>query len=305
MACRTSLPLDRALIARLDSQGLTALDPANPYLATNLFLAKQSEQSAELKGFLKIAGTPAALELRQHTFAPVSVQLYYPAERKYYVLEQNDITWIISGPFPISDEVYKSFPTTALTTALNAPLVEEIALPPTRVKEKAHAALSSIPKQSAAQNLPSAEKPLTTTVAGQRTIPFKSPAPLIPLRRHIEENPEDSDTAMGRMAPAKLTAPAHDEETLNNIIAQYAQHPAEISPKGDLVHHVTSAAETLVTLSRWYTREPQNADTIARINKVKTAQALSPGDTIVIPAYMVKNTSRLTDDALEEIMKIN
>jgi hypothetical protein len=76
---------------------------------------------------------------------------------------------------------------------------------------------------------------------------------------------------------------------------------AEISPKGDLVHYVTFPEETLSLVARWYTFDRNNAEKIGRMNQLPTSAPLSIGDTIIVPAYLLKNRSRLSEEAIKAL----
>ena len=82
-----------------------------------------------------------------------------------------------------------------------------------------------------------------------------------------------------------------------------SQNLAEVSPRGDVVHYVTLQGETISIIARWYTGERNNASKIARLNRMKNADTLQIGDSIVIPSYMVKNKYRLTDTDLANVKK--
>jgi hypothetical protein len=76
---------------------------------------------------------------------------------------------------------------------------------------------------------------------------------------------------------------------------------AEMTPKGDVVHHVTYPGETLSMLARWYTHDRANAGRIARINSITQPDKLNIGDMIVIPSYLVKTKNRLTEEGVQSL----
>ncbi|RIL09841.1 MAG: hypothetical protein DCC75_05645, partial [Proteobacteria bacterium] len=106
-----------------------------------------------------------------------------------------------------------------------------------------------------------------------------------------------------RAHPAAATD-ADESARIQELASKFSGQAAELSPKGDLVHYVTYPGETLSNIARWYTFERDNAARIARINDLKNPDQLSPGDTIVIPAYMLKNKVRLSEQALKELQTI-
>ena len=92
--------------------------------------------------------------------------------------------------------------------------------------------------------------------------------------------------------------------SLDQIIQNNSGHPAEISPKGDLVHYVTFPGETLSMVARWYTRERSNAGSLARINRLRNPDKLSLGDVIVVPSYMLKNPNRMIANAVRDLTQL-
>jgi hypothetical protein len=50
-------------------------------------------------------------------------------------------------------------------------------------------------------------------------------------------------------------------------------------------------------LARWYTFDKTNTARLARMNKLSQSQALTIGDSIIIPSYLVKNKVRLDEIA--------
>jgi len=73
---------------------------------------------------------------------------------------------------------------------------------------------------------------------------------------------------------------------------------AELTSKGDLVHYVTSTDESLRMIAAWYTFDESNIETLRRVNKL--SKTLTPGDSVIIPSYLVKNKTRLSEEAVSE-----
>ena len=65
---------------------------------------------------------------------------------------------------------------------------------------------------------------------------------------------------------------------------------AEITPRGDVVHYVTSSSENIDQIAGWYTDDMTNGEKLLRLNNLQT---LEIGDTVVIPSYMVKRKTRM------------
>ena len=92
-ACSPQLSLDNGLISRLNNRGPGALSPNNPFLAANLLISKEMEDSAELQGFIQHRGAPDALEVEKDIFTPLFLHFYYPENREQYSLEKIEETY--------------------------------------------------------------------------------------------------------------------------------------------------------------------------------------------------------------------
>ncbi|MBX7145264.1 MAG: hypothetical protein K1X79_12490 [Oligoflexia bacterium] len=104
---------------------------------------------------------------------------------------------------------------------------------------------------------------------------------------------------------AAVATSGESEVALVERLSKASSALAEISPRGDIVHYVTSPKETLSIIARWYTGEVDNAGRLASINKLSAStlpdKALSAGDTIIIPSYMAKNKHRLDEKAIDAL----
>lgn len=257
-------PVD-SLVQRLADRGPVPVTKDNPFLAGNLFLDRERERSPELKGFLERRGTPAALEISESFFAPLQVQLYYPAEKEQYTLEPLDSTWAIRGPARLDQEA---------ATALSKLSLSEDASSKKSPTERPRLAPTPLGRSQKIKDEPA-------TGLG-----FKSPA--------IEST---------AAAPAPRFADAASEERaeLESLVRSLGKQEAEISPKGDLVHYVTFPGETLPLIARWYTFDRSNGSRLARMNQLANPDHLAIGDVIVIPSYLLKNRYRLTEEALTRL----
>ncbi|RME61545.1 MAG: hypothetical protein D6780_01425, partial [Candidatus Dadabacteria bacterium] len=90
---------------------------------------------------------------------------------------------------------------------------------------------------------------------------------------------------------------------IREAIAQKQPVEAETTPRGDLVHYVTSSHESLGLISLWYTGNAHNARKIARINGITLKEKLITGDIIVIPSYLVNNKKQLNSKLLRQFVK--
>jgi hypothetical protein len=306
-ACAGSIRLDNSLLGRLTDRGPVALSADNPFLAANLLVAKECERSPEMKGFIKHRGTPAAIEVLRDTFSPVRLKFYYPERSEYYLFEEMNETWMISGPFTPGQE---SAPVTLTATGngsdralLNLGGTESDTSPAaieTAAIEEATARHSEV---STGDSLSSEETPPVKSAPGSPrrflkhgSIPASPPSPA-----SLTSGPGFRSPAQPRMLDEGDTASA--QAPLPESLETAAGHQAEMSPRGDLVHYVTYSGETISILARWYTGDRNNASRIAHINGIQNPDMLGLGDAIVIPSYLLKNTNRLTEPGLKQVQQ--
>ena len=252
------------LIRRLDGRGPVLVSDENPFIAANLLLTREMESHPEMKGFFDKRGMPAAIEVLTEYFSPTIVLAYYPAKRQVYTFEQGEESWIISGPSPLTKE--KLDRVTAISAGASGPFPRGTAPRPSLGDE-------AMPK-------PDVDSPT----------PLKAPVVLTPNTAQI---PSTGFQSPPRPLPSRFEM----------LVKESADTPAEISPRGDLVHYVTFPGESLLMISRWYTLDAANSGTIARINHLKNASSLALGDTVVIPNYLLKNKNRLSEKAVEVFRK--
>ena len=88
----------------LSAAGILPCSSKNPYLGTNLLIAREIEDSHFLYHFLKQRGGPRAIKVKSNGF---KIDLYYPREHEYYQAAFNNLEWVIKGPFPIPRSEYK------------------------------------------------------------------------------------------------------------------------------------------------------------------------------------------------------
>lgn len=264
-SCVESLHAHNSILTRLANRGPVALSQDNPYLAANLLLTKEMESSADVKGFIEKRGIPSALEIQHEFFTPVLLYLYYLAEQQVYTLEETADTWLIRGPELMSSDILRKVSAiAAFQKGGKLPMPGE--------------AFTSI-----APGLPqTAQTPLSTPPEAHQAV--QGPANL--------ERMADSHASV---------QPAGDASLVAQLVRGHERELAEISPRGDIVHYVTFASETLRAISRWYTLDAVNEGKIQRINLLKDGKKLSPGDTIVIPAYLARNKVRMTEEAAKRL----
>ena len=189
----------------------------------------------------------------------------------------------MSGPFSLTGELSREL--SVLTRGLsNEPALSIPFKPKKSVKEERGLQQGSeklpLTPPKISESAPTQELPGGVPL---KSAPFKSPAtPPSPL--------------VERITPA-ISSASKKPLTIQEIIQKVHAPEGELTPRGDLVHYVTTPNETLETIALWYTLEASNGPKIGRINR--QTKPLGEGDSLVIPRYMLKNRSRLTDEALK------
>lgn len=276
-SCTPSVQHSGNMITRLKNRGPLALSTENPYLASNLLLAREMNRSSELRGFIQTRGAPLAIEVYQSWVAAgPTVFLYYPDRREQYEVEEDEGLWLVRGPLPIERDKMK------LVSSITRNLIGEpkLALQPEVLEERK--AISS--------NNKIVEKPVLINPKLQSETFREKVAALPQLTSPVTTKP--------KLPPAESTDPLINK--VHSLIAQGSKE-AQLNPKGDIVHHVTFAGETLSMIARWYTLDRANAGRIARVNNLKNPNALKAGDVIIVPSYLVRNKLKITATAVEQL----
>ena len=89
----------------LANQGPVALSKDNPYVAANLLLSREAENSEFVRGFIKFRGTPDAIEVKKKLLKPSRIYLFYLDKAEAYLLSQKDQEWIIRGPERVPESI--------------------------------------------------------------------------------------------------------------------------------------------------------------------------------------------------------
>lgn len=84
--------------AELANRGPIRLSSSNPYLASNIFIARQMDSSGVFKGFIKTRGVPDALQVVHGLLSSSVVYLYYLDAQEEYALQVVENDWVIHGP---------------------------------------------------------------------------------------------------------------------------------------------------------------------------------------------------------------
>jgi hypothetical protein len=96
----------------LINQGMIPVSADNPYVGSNLFLAKEMERSTYLYSFFKSKGAPQAIELSGSDDDP-EVKLFYAGKREVYLAKKHtdqrlkNTEWIVRGPYSLNRESYR------------------------------------------------------------------------------------------------------------------------------------------------------------------------------------------------------
>lgn len=100
-ACRPARQPD---FETLYSAGIIPCSSRNPYLGSNLLIAREVAESTFLYHFLKQRGGPKAIKVSNNGY---TINMYYPRDHEYYRSSFNNLEWVIEGPFPIPRSEYK------------------------------------------------------------------------------------------------------------------------------------------------------------------------------------------------------
>lgn len=96
--------INTALRQELNDRGKTKLDPGNPYVAPNAFLAEEAKNSENLKGFLSMKGNPTAITYHEDFFSSPELTLHYDEKGEIFNLKQSGKSWIISSPIKTEEK---------------------------------------------------------------------------------------------------------------------------------------------------------------------------------------------------------
>lgn len=99
---------DNGVISMLSNRGPVSLSDENPYIASNVLLAQEIEQSNTLKGFIEHQGKPDAIQIEKGIFRPTVMYFYYANSKEAYILRRNkdqENEWLIVGPTGLPEEL--------------------------------------------------------------------------------------------------------------------------------------------------------------------------------------------------------
>lgn len=289
----TGVKSTSGLVQRLKNRGPVSLSSDNPFLAANLLISREMQKSPEVAGFIEHRGAPTAIEVNEGLFSPLTLFFYYSENREYFALEEAGDVWIIKGPQEIDAETFLEL---RRVNSLNrgeprleynyaTPKVEHT--PPELTTHEKLAALDTASDEAAIQPY---------------SDPFQQKLERYERARQARQPGGAFSSPSG--GAFTTTRPATRTLSLDSIITEFGTAQAELTPKGDLVHYVTYQGETLSMISRWYTHDRDNAGRLARINRLGNPNALSLGDIIIIPSYLLRNKKRLNNSAVQALTKL-
>jgi hypothetical protein len=275
LACVGTVALSVACAPRhaqfesLMNKGVVPVSPENPFNGSNLFLAKEMEQSVYLYNFLKEKGSPQAIELKGSNPENPEAHLFYADSNEEYIAQpaprrsrakDAPREWIIIGPFEIDRHHYSD--------------VQQLKQNPYGVFEifGRREVLGKEPPRGESSTL----QPVF--------IPTPKPRPVVHKKTHKAIPTVGVDTQAAIPSnPLNFDQEALKEEKEN----------AERDAKGDLIHTVKSKSETLQSIAQWYTSSSANAKEVADKNALPLDAKLNPGAKVIIPSKIVVNPKRM------------
>ena len=253
--------------AGLPEKGILALSTRNPYLGTNLFIAREAEHSNVLYHFLENRGAPQAIELTKDDSSSPQLFMFYPGEKEVFSAIQSRALedplygeWIVRGPFAMNRTDYKT---------LKSVFSRFPGEPVFMVKGKKHRFRSN-PRQQLPQYLHAKIRPTPT------------PVPTKQKRRARVTTPTPHAT------PTSAVPQNFDQQAL-----AVSKGHAFQDKNGDILHKVSKFDQTLQDIALWYTGDKSTAKKIAATNNIKPDEPLTLGQEIRVPATLVKKVKIL------------
>lgn len=262
-------------LQQLKNEGPLLLSTANPYVAPNLFLAQERKSNPVIAGFMKIAGTPEAIEIKKGFLGSTELFFYYLKSKESYSFKEADGNWLITGPTPVPPYVLVKFLDNR-DTPTKPLLLDEPPLDTENKKEQE--------KKQDDKLLPHLHE---VPKAVEKVIELKS--------ENEDTAPTEELSAADRFAEMEQTDQAVEEAS-----EELEEQTASESNSGDIVHVVKYPGETLRMLASWYTDRPDNAGRIARINSIRNPNLLMIGQKIRIPRYLLKTSKVMTEEDIKK-----
>jgi hypothetical protein len=205
----------------LSGQGILPVSSNNPYMGSNIFLAKEMEESNYLYKFMKEKGAPQAIELNGTSEDTSSLKLYYSAKQEVYTASpQLDPTlrsreWIIRGPYALERTDYHQvsqlagnsggvFEIFGRTEVLGGPATAA----ETRVITPAFIATPTATHHKLKKHAPKAQAPAANTAPATNAATTPSTATNLDQEALAEARKKGTATPAATKAPAAASKPA-------------------------------------------------------------------------------------------------
>jgi hypothetical protein len=265
LACATRSSKFSSLL----NQGIVPVSEENAFMGSNLFLAREMEQSVYLYNFMKERGAPQGLELKGDSEEDLEAHFYYTAGPEEYLAKpaprprfnrtkDTPREWIIIGPFAVDKERYREIQ---------------------QLQQTNGAAFEIFGRREflGQQSSPGTQVALR---------PVFVPTP-IPPKKHVAKKKPHVDTS------ATATTPSQEPMNFDQQALKEAKDLAPRDAQGDVVHTVTSKTETLQSISQWYTAKSTSAAEVAKRNGLPQDAKLAPGTKVIVPKSLITNPKRM------------
>jgi hypothetical protein len=266
----------------LANQGPLLLSRDNPFLAQNLYVALERDNSPLIAKFIKHRGEPDAVEVRTRWMRSDRVYFFYLDKREAYVFERRDVSWVVRGPERIPRDIFdKHF---SKSDASRGPKLARKS-EPSAESDAALAVDEYINDPSEPKFIDRAREPLPPA-AYEETPPERAPF----LRESAQRR--EPDPKLPRTIPQS-----------SNELLGMRRGTTPQAASGDLLHTVSYPGETLRMIAAWFTGSPDNAARIARINGIENPDLLFMGQQVRIPRYLVKTLEPLPEEEVEQYLQ--
>ncbi len=269
----------------LANKGILPLSTTDPYLGSNIFIAREMETSSYLYNFIKTRGAPIAIELTDTSFHPPHMLLFYPAQKEVYAAELlwRKITlsgsktmqkkeWIIRGPYLIEREDYRTL--AGLEMGLQG---QPVLVLNGKIQQFTPARKEQDTKRVAVAIVPPTPPPTPTPVKK------RGPAKAAPEKSPVES---EEESLLKNFKPLNL-----DQRAIL-ISKGYADR----ADNGDLLHRIAYEGENLDMIARWYTGSSKTVEEIAKFNNYAPNAKPDKGEIVRIPLALLKRAKAMPRD---------
>ena len=251
----------------LTNQGLLPVSRENPYVGSNLYLAREMEGSTYLYNFMGKRGIPQAIEIVGTSESSAEMRMFYSDRSEVYHANPikdnqfNTSEWLIRGPYQLDRTYYKQ--------------VSELSSPPGAQFEI----------WGRRETIGGPQIVATERVIIPVFVPTPTPIPT-PKRRARKPATPGSGPAIGGV----IVAGQKGALNFDQLALLESKEFVERSPNGDAIHLVKSTSETITSISNWYTGSSDNTKKIADKNNLPVDAKLNPGTKIFLQGELVINS---------------